>query len=290
MKKKILVITLALSLVLTSACGSKGDSKDKKDKDKETTGAIVVEDTSDKVSEEASDDPTEEVTKATDATEAVTEATTTEATTETTEETTTAVPTETTERDESECIFDLTGMTAEEIADFCDSLTQREIPKVGDLYSEVQKNYYDVEPWRYTQAFCGRYGRADIDNVNCIYVSGVFIEGTEEQGGPFIRSVELFGTGIVLEIYDYAKAEEFIKIMKERHPVIEEKPGGSWKGEDFVVGLTPIDYITYANGIHFQIAYGEKSSWYESVASVFGFGMEITLPSGETDPASETTV
>ncbi len=273
MKKKILVLTMAMALILTSACGSKENSKDKKDKKKETTGAVVVEDTSDKASEEASEDPTEEVTEATDATEAATEATT-EATTE---ETTTAVPTETTERDESECIFDISGMSAEEIADLCDSLTQREIPKVGDLLSDVRKNYYDVEPWRYTQAFCGRYGRSDKDNVYSIYVSDVLIEGTEEDGGARVKAVGYFGTGIILEIYDYDKAVEFINIMKERHPVLVEKPDGSWKGDDFVVGITPCDFMSLSNGVHFQIAYGEKSNWYESVSNVFGFGLEITV-------------
>ena len=42
MKKKILVITMAMALILTSACSSKGDSKAKKDKDT-TTKAEDVE-------------------------------------------------------------------------------------------------------------------------------------------------------------------------------------------------------------------------------------------------------
>ena len=67
------------------------------------------------------------------------------------------------------------------------------------------------------------------------------------MGEPFVRSVELFGTGLVIEIYDYEKALEFIKIMKERHPVIEEKPDGSWRGEDFVIGITPIDFFSLEN-------------------------------------------
>ena len=168
-------------------------------------------------------------------------------------------------------------MSAEEIADLCDSLTQREIPKVGDLLSDVRKNYYDVEPWRYTQAFCGRYGRSDKDNVYSIYVSDVLIEGTEEDGGARVKAVGYFGTGIILEIYDYDKAVEFINIMKERHPVLVEKPDGSWKADDFVVGITPCDFMSLSNGVHFQIAYGEKSNWYESVSNVFGFGLEITV-------------
>ena len=76
--------------------------------------------------------------------------------------------------------------------------------------------------------------------------------------------------------------------MKERHPVLEEKPNGSWKSDDFVVGMTAIDYITYKNGIHFQIAYGEKSDWYEAVSGVFGFGYDPNSPvsSEETTPDS----
>ena len=267
MKKKILVLTMAMALILTSACGSKENSKDKKDKNSTTK----TEETEKEENEEKETEAPEETPEST------TEATTTEAPTETTEETTTEAPTETTERDESECIFDISGMSAEEIADLCDSLTQREIPKVGDLLSDVRKNYYDVEPWRYTQAFCGRYGRSDKDNVYSIYVSDVLIEGTEEDGGARVKAVGYFGTGIILEIYDYDKAVEFINIMKERHPVLVEKPDGSWKGDDFVVGITPCDFMSLSNGVHFQIAYGEKSNWYESVSNVFGFGLEITV-------------
>ena len=291
MKKKLLVITLAMALILTSC--SKEESKDKKVKEKETTEAAEAVDTSEnKTSDAASEDPSGAATEdasgadASAATEDPTEApteTTAESTTQATEETTTAAPTETSERDPDGYVYDLTGMTAEEIADICDSLTTRKIPKVGDTEAEVVKNYYDVEPYNFTQVFCGRYSSVEVDNVNCIYISGVFLDGTEEEGGPFVRSVELFGTGIVLDIYDYEKAVEFIKIMKERHPVLEEKPDGSWRGEDFVVGITPIDFFYWENGVHFQIAYGEKSSWYESVAGIFGFGMEITVPSGETE-------
>ncbi len=208
-----------------------------------------------------------------------------EETTEASDETT-AAPEETAERNEADYVFDLTGMTAEEIADICDSLTTRKIPQVGDKLSEVRKNYYDREPWKYTLAFCGRYGGIEKDNVNCIYVSGVYVEGSEEEGGPFVRNIDRFGTGIVLEIYDYTKAEEFIRIMKERHPVLEEKPGGSWRGEDFVIGITPIDFFYYENGVHFQIAYGEKSDWYESVSGFFGFGFEISAG----DTTEETTI
>ena len=100
-----------------------------------------------------------------------------------------------------------------------------------------------------------------------------------------MNKVTNFGTGLVLEIYDYDKAMEFIRIMKERHPVLEEKPDGSWRGEDFIIGITPIDFFYYENGIHFQIAYGEKSNWYESVSGFFGFGFEISV--GET--TEETT-
>ncbi|MCR5057427.1 MAG: hypothetical protein K6A81_02250 [Clostridiales bacterium] len=268
MKKKILVLTMAMALILTSACGSKENSKDKKDKNSTTK----TEETEKEENEEKETEAPEETPGST------TEATTTEAPTETTEETTTEAPTETTERDESECIYDISSMTAEEIADLCDSLTQREIPKVGDLYSDVKKNYYDVEPWRYTQAFCGRYGGSDDkDNVNCIYVSGVYVDGVGEDGGPVVRNIDRFGTGIVIDIYDYAKAEEFIKIMKERHPIVEEKPDGSWRGEDFIVGITPCDFFSLENGIHFQIAYGEHSDWYEAVSGLFGFGFEITV-------------
>ena len=283
MKKKILVIILAMALILTAGCNSKSDSKDNKEPvastEAEGSENVSVEtdakekETSDKASDAPSDATTEETAEAT-----------TEVTAESTEEHT--APTETSERNESECVFDLTGKTAEEIADICDSLTNRKIPKVGDLYSEVLKNYYDVEPWRYTLAFCGRYGSSKKDNVNCIYVSGVFIEGTEEQGGPFVKSIDQFGTGIVIDIYDYAKAQEFIKIMKERHPVIEEKTDGSWRSDDFIVGITPIDFFSLENGVHFQIAYGEHSDWYESVAAFFGFGMEITSENPEQDTSA----
>ena len=151
-------------------------------------------------------------------------------------------------------------MSAEEIADLCDSLTTRKIPQVGDTEEEVRNNYYDREPWNFPTRDCGRYIETKTDNVNCIYVSGVYYEGSEKNGGPSVKEIKHFGTGLVLEIYDYDKAMEFIRIMKERHPVLEEKPNGSWKSDDFVVGMTAIDYITYKNGIHFQIAYGEKSA------------------------------
>ena len=285
---------MALALILISACSSKGDSKDKKVKETSATKTTAAsEDGSD---EEASEDESQTAPESTAGTEGTAADTSEksleelptvspEETTEASDETT-AAPEETAERNEADYVFDLTGMTAEEIADICDSLTTRKIPKVGDKLSEVRKNYYDREPWKYTLAFCGRYGGLEKDNVNCIYVSGVYVEGSEEEGGPFVRNIDRFGTGIVLEIYDYTKAEEFIRIMKERHPVLEEKPGGSWRGEDFVIGITPIDFFYYENGVHFQIAYGEKSDWYESVSGFFGFGFEISAG----DTTEETTI
>ncbi len=272
MKKKILIISMAMAMILTSACSSKSDSKDKKVKDKDETTTEATEASEDESTEAT---PAEkETTEAT--TEESTEETTSEATAETSEETTTEAPTETSERDENGYVFDLSGMTAEQIADLCDSLTTRKIPQVGDTVEDVRKTYYDVEPWNYTQEFCGRYSKSDKDNVNCIYVSGVYGDGSEENGGPIVNKVTNFGTGLVIDICDKAKADEFIVIMKERHHAIEQKNDGSWKGEDFVVGITPIDYFDSSKGTHFQIAYGEKSTWYESVAGFFGFGMEIS--------------
>ncbi len=279
MKKKVLIISMALALILTSACSSKGDSKDKKVKETSATKTTAAsEDGSD---EEASEDESQTAPESTAGTEG-----TAADTSEKSSEETTAAPEETAERNEADYVFDLTGMTAKEIADICDGLTTRKIPQVGDKLSEVRKNYYDREPWKYTLTFCGRYGGIEKDNVNCIYVSGVYVEGSEEEGGPFVRNIDRFGTGIVLEIYDYTKAEEFIRIMKERHPVLEEKPGGSWRGEDFIIGITPIDFFYYENGVHFQIAYGEKSDWYESVSGFFGFGFEISAG----DTTEETTI
>ena len=270
MKKKILIISMAMAMILTAACSSKSDSKDKKVKDKDETTTEATEASEDESTEATSKETTEATT------EESTEETTSEATAETSEETTTEAPTETSERDENGYVFDLSGMTAEQIADLCDSLTTRKIPQIGDTVEDVRKTYYDVEPWNYTQEFCGRYSKSDKDNVNCIYVSGVFGDGSEENGGPIVNKVSNFGTGLVIDICDKAKADEFIVIMKERHPAIEQKNDGSWKGEDFVVGITPIDYFDSSKGTHFQIAYGEKSTWYESVAGFFGFGMEIS--------------
>ena len=212
----------------------------------------------------------------------------TAATTEGSTEETTAAPTETEERNEADYVFDLTDMSAEEIADLCDSLTTRKIPQAGDTEEEVRNNYYDHEPWKFTSRDCGRYGRTKTDNVNCIYVSGVYYEGSEKNGGPSVKDIQHFGTGLVLEIYDYDKAMEFIRIMKERHPVLEEKPNGSWKSDDFVVGVTAIDYITYKNGIHFQIAYGEKSDWYEAVSGVFGFGYDPNPPVSSEETTADS--
>ncbi len=112
----------------------------------------------------------------------------------------------------------------------------------------------------------------------------MYTDGDSRNGGPHVDRVEFFGTGLVIDLYDKAFADEFIEIMKQRHPVLVQKPDGSWKSDDFVVGITPIDYFDYSKGTHFQIAYGEKSNWYESVASVFGFGMTITTP----DPSEST--
>ena len=242
MKKKILIISMAMAMILTAACSSKSDSKDKKVKDKDETTTEATEASEDESTEATSKETTEATT------EESTEETTSEATAETSEETTTEAPTETSERDENGYVFDLSGMTAEQIADLCDSLTTRKIPQIGDTVEDVRKTYYDVEPWNYTQEFCGRYSKSDKDNVNCIYVSGVFGDGSAENGGPIVNKVTNFGTGLVIDIYDKAKADEFIVIMKERHPAIEQKNDGSWKGEDFVVGITPIDYrIRYGN-------------------------------------------
>ena len=282
MKKKILAITI-MALILSSACSSKDDSKDKKDKDTTTKAEEV------KASEDEGAETTEEE-KASDSSESEAGETTeasTEDTTESTSEETTTAPTETSERDQSEYVFDISSMTAEEIADLCDSLwTTRTRPQVGDKLVDVQKTYFDIEPWHYLglNALEARYGKSEKDNVNVIFVCGVNCEGEIEEGGPFVTQVERFGTGLVIDIYDRAKAEEFIEIMKERHPVIEQKPEGSWNSEDFVVGITPTDLFTWDNGVHFQIAYGENSDWYESVSGFFGFGFEINL-----DETSETT-
>ena len=178
-------------------------------------------------------------------------------------------------------------MSAEEIADLCDGLTTRKIPKVGDTLEDVQKTYFDVRPWRFTGATLleGRYSKSDKSNVNVIFVSGVYNDGYPKNGGPHIDKVDYFGTGLVIDICDTELADEFIEIMKQRHPVIEQKPDGSWKSDDFVVGLTPVDFFDRSKGTHFQIAYGEKSNWYESVAGIFGFGYNITTG----DPTEETT-
>ena len=312
MLKKIIITSVSIVLVGAAAAGivymakkkdDKSDVKkkagknaefeiatiDPEDQDAGSNGAdpFGAKSSGDAAVVDATDATAEDIATGESANEALEELPTVspEETTEAAEETS-AAPEETAERNEADYVFDLTGMTAEEIADICDSLTTRKIPQVGDKLSEVRKNYYDREPWKYTLAFCGRYGGIEKDNVNCIYVSGVYVEGSEEEGGPFVRNIDRFGTGIVLEIYDYAKAEEFIRIMKERHPVIEEKPGGSWRGEDFVIGITPIDFFYYENGVHFQIAYGEKSDWYESVSGFFGFGFEISAG----DTTEETTI
>ncbi|MEE3352254.1 MAG: sigma-70 family RNA polymerase sigma factor [Saccharofermentanaceae bacterium] len=295
MLKKIIITSVSVVLVGAATAGiiyfatrknEKNDVKKRAGKNEENEITAIDPDTEDTGSN--GEDPsgaksTSDAAGAEGSTGASTEESTA-ATTETATEDTTAAPTETEERNEADYVFDLTDMSAEEIADLCDSLTTRKIPQVGDTVEDVRKTYYDVEPWNYTQEFCGRYSKSDKDNVNCIYVSGVHGDGSEENGGPIVNKVTDFGTGLVLEIYDYDKAMEFIRIMKERHPVLEEKPNGSWKSDDFVVGMTAIDYITYKNGIHFQIAYGEKSIWYESVAGVFGFGYNITTG----DPTEET--
>ena len=308
MLKKIIITSVSVVLVGAVAAGiiyfatrkdEKSDVKKRAGKNEENEITAIDPDTEDtgsngedpsdakSTSDAAGVEGSKEVPTET-TTEAITEGSTetgTEATTEAPTEETTAAPTETEERNEADYVFDLTDMSAEEIADLCDSLTTRKIPQVGDTVEDVRKTYYDVEPWNYTQEFCGRYSKSDKDNVNCIYVSGVLGDGSEENGGPIVNKVTNFGTGLVLEIYDYDKAMEFIRIMKERHPVLEEKPDGSWRGEDFIIGITPIDFFYYENGIHFQIAYGEKSNWYESVSGFFGFGFEISV--GET--TEETT-
>ena len=295
MLKKIIITSVSVVLVGAATAGiiyfatrknEKNDVKKRAGKNEENEITAIDPDTEDTGSN--GEDPsgaksTSDAAGAVGSSEVITDATT-EAFTQDSTEATTAAPTETEERNEADYVFDLTDMSAEEIADLCDSLTTRKIPQVGDTVEDVRKTYYDVEPWNYTQEFCGRYSKSDKDNVNCIYVSGVHGDGSEENGGPIVNKVTNFGTGLVLEIYDYDKAMEFIRIMKERHPVLEEKPNGSWKSDDFVVGMTAIDYITYKNGIHFQIAYGEKSIWYESVAGVFGFGYNITTG----DPTEET--
>ena len=295
MLKKIIITSVSVVLVGAATAGiiyfatrknEKNDVKKHAGKNEENEITVIDPDTEDTGSngEDPSDaKSTSDAAGAVGSSEVITDATT-EAFTQDSTEATTAAPTETEERNEADYVFDLTDMSAEEIADLCDSLTTRKIPQVGDTVEDVRKTYYDVEPWNYTQEFCGRYSKSDKDNVNCIYVSGVHGDGSEENGGPIVNKVTNFGTGLVLEIYDYDKAMEFIRIMKERHPVLEEKPNGSWKSDDFVVGMTAIDYITYKNGIHFQIAYGEKSIWYESVAGVFGFGYNITTG----DPTEET--
>lgn len=296
MLKKIIITSVSVVLVGAATAGiiyfatrknEKNDVKKRAGKNEENEITAIDPDAEDTGlnGEDPSDaKSTSDAAGVEDSTEVITDATT-EAITQDPTEDTTAAPTETEERNEADYVFDLTDMSAEEIADLCDSLTTRKIPQVGDTVEDVRKTYYDVEPWNYTQEFCGRYSKSDKDNVNCIYVSGVLGDGSEENGGPIVNKVTNFGTGLVLEIYDYDKAMEFIRIMKERHPVLEEKPDGSWRGEDFIIGITPIDFFYYENGIHFQIAYGEKSSWYESVSGFFGFGFEISVE----DPTEETT-
>ena len=299
MLKKIIITSVSVVLVGAATAGiiyfatrkdEKSDVKKRAGKNEENEITAIDPDTEDTGSN--GEDPsgaksTSDAAGAEGSTGASTEESTA-ATTETATEDTTAAPTETEERNEADYVFDLTDMSAEEIADLCDSLTTRKIPQVGDTVEDVRKTYYDVEPWNYTQEFCGRYSKSDKDNVNCIYVSGVHGDGSEENGGPIVNKVTDFGTGLVLEIYDYDKAMEFIRIMKERHPVLEEKPNGSWKSDDFVVGMTAIDYITYKNGIHFQIAYGEKSIWYESVSGVFGFGYDPNSPVSSEETAADS--
>ncbi|MBO4688881.1 MAG: hypothetical protein J5636_10260 [Clostridiales bacterium] len=292
MKKRILVITLAMALVMTSACNSKKSDKSDDAKKKETSESAA--DDADETAEQASKDAegTSEGTPEETTTEAATEASTEESTAADTEETTEATTSETTEattseteeRDETAYVFDLSEMTAEEIADLCDSLTTRKIPQIGDTVGDVQKTYFDVEPYTFKSGFEGRYSKSDKDNINVIFLSGVFVDEDPEILETRVDRIDRFGTGLVMDIYDRAKAEEFIQIMKERHPVLEQKPDGSWRAEDFVVGITPTDFFTWDNGVHFQIAYGENSDWYESVSGFFGFGFDIDL-----DETSETT-
>ena len=299
MLKKIIITSVSVVLVGAATAGiiyfatrkdEKSDVKKRAGKNEENEITAIDPDTEDTGSN--GEDPsgaksTSDAADAVGSSEVITDVTTEAITQDTTEETT-AAPTETEERNKADYVFDLTDMSAEEIADLCDSLTTRKIPQVGDTVEDVRKTYYDVEPWNYTQEFCGRYSKSDKDNVNCIYVSGVHGDGSEENGGPIVNKVTNFGTGLVLEIYDYDKAMEFIRIMKERHPVLEEKPNGSWKSDDFVVGMTAIDYITYKNGIHFQIAYGEKSDWYEAVSGVFGFGYDPNSPVSSEETTADS--
>lgn len=295
MLKKIIITSVSVVLVGAATAGiiyfatrknEKNDVKKRAGKNEENEITAVDPDTEDTGSngEDPSDaKSTSDAAGAEGSTGASTEESTA-ATTEAATEETTAAPTET---EEVESVYDLSGMSAEEIADLCDGLTTRKIPKVGDTLEDVQKTYFDVRPWRFTGATLleGRYSKSDKSNVNVIFVSGVYNDGYPKNGGPHIDKVDYFGTGLVIDICDKAKADEFIEIMKQRHPVIEQKPDGSWKSDDFVVGITPIDYFDFSKGTHFQIAYGEKSNWYESVAGIFGFGYNITTG----DPTEETT-
>ncbi|MBR5976056.1 MAG: hypothetical protein IK020_12885 [Clostridiales bacterium] len=284
MKKRILVITLAMALVMTSACSSSKSEKSDDAKKKETSEAVAGD--SDETAGQASEDA-ESTTKGTPD-ESATEAYTEDVTEFTTEETTEVTTSETTERDATAYVYDLSEMTAEEIADLCDGLTTRKIPQVGDTIADVHQTYFDVEPWIYKAGFEARYSASDKDNINVIILSGVVCGDDPENLKTIVESVDRFGTGLIMDIYDRAKAEEFIRIMKERHPVLEEKPDGSWRAEDFVVGITPTDFFTWDNGVHFQIAYNENSNWYESVSGFFGFGFDITLD--DTTETTETTV
>ena len=299
MLKKIIITSVSVVLVGAATAGiiyfatrkdEKSDVKKRAGKNENNEITAIDPDTEDtgSIGEDPSDaKSTSDAAGAVGSTGASTEESTA-ATTEAATEDTTAAPTETEERNEADYVFDLTDMSAEEIADLCDSLTTRKIPQVGDTEEEVRNNYYDREPWNFTTRGCGRYIETKTDNVNCIYVSGVYYEGSEKNGGPSVKEIKHFGTGLVLEIYDYDKAMEFIRIMKERHPVLEEKPNGSWKSDDFVVGMTAIDYITYKNGIHFQIAYGEKSDWYEAVSGVFGFGYDPNSPVSSEETTADS--
>ena len=295
MLKKIIITSVSVVLVGAATAGiiyfatrkdEKSDVKKRAGKNEENEITAIDPDTEDTGSN--GEDPsgaksTSDAAGAVGSTEASSEASAA-STTEGSTEDTTAAPTET---EEVESVYDLSGMSAEEIADLCDGLTTRKIPKVGDTLEDVQKTYFDVRPWRFTGATLleGRYSKSDKSNVNVIFVSGVYNDGYPKNGGPHIDKVDYFGTGLVIDICDTELADEFIEIMKQRHPVIEQKPDGSWKSDDFVVGLTPVDFFDRSKGTHFQIAYGEKSNWYESVAGIFGFGYNITTG----DPTEETT-
>ena len=299
MLKKIIITSVSVVLVGAATAGiiyfatrkdEKSDVKKRAGKNENNEITAIDPDTEDtgSIGEDPSDaKSTSDAAGAVGSSEVITDVTTEAITQDTTEETT-AAPTETEERNKADYVFDLTDMSAEEIADLCDSLTTRKIPQVGDTEEEVRNNYYDREPWKFTTRDCGIYVEPKTDNVNSIYVSGVYYEGSEKNGDPSVKEIKHFGTGLVLEIYDYDKAMEFIRIMKERHPVLEEKPNGSWKSDDFVVGMTAIDYITYKNGIHFQIAYGEKSDWYEAVSGVFGFGYDPNSPVSSEETTADS--